>query len=187
LPLEHRDNLPVVEWERGMSVTARRLALYVSRKPTPLSRKPTLSNHRIVIVKEYPSIRSTCTNPYPLTLVNLVSPVREQIADILEGGQECTPDADNTHTSRRACSPYLRSRAPALLAGPFALSLTDWDPPCFRRAVICQMRETKQVNDFSHWYSDGRFCVVTPPCLVLVFSASSVSPFSDFPPQPPAY
>lgn len=38
------------------------------------------------------------------------------------------------HTSRRACSPYRLSKAPALFAGPLALSFTDWDPPCFLRA-----------------------------------------------------
>ena len=142
--LEHRGNSLVYEWERGTSVTARRLVLFVNSEATPLSRRPTLSNHRIVIVKEYPSVCGTCTNPYPLTLVNLVSPIEEQIANILKGGQKCTPDSDNAHTSRRACSPYLRSWAPALFAGPFALSLTDWEPPCFRRAVICQMRDTRQ-------------------------------------------
>jgi len=44
------------------------------------------------------------------------------------------------HTSRNACSPYRRRRAPALFAGPLALSFVDWEPPCFLRAAGVQIR-----------------------------------------------
>jgi hypothetical protein len=131
-----RSNLPAYEWERGTSVAVRRLSLPVNTEPISLSGRPTLGNDSIIIIKEYPSVRGTRTNPYPLALVNLVSPVGEQTADILKGCQKRTAETNDTRTSRRACSPYRRSWAPALFAGPFALSLTDWDPPCFRRAAF---------------------------------------------------
>jgi hypothetical protein len=82
----------------GTSVTARRLVRFVNITPAPLPGRPTLGDHSIIVVEEYPSVRGACTNPYSLTLVNLIGPIGEQIADILIGGQTRTPSTNDTHT-----------------------------------------------------------------------------------------
>jgi hypothetical protein len=60
--------------------------------PRPATKGLTLSYHGAIIIKEYPSVRSTCADPYPVTLVDLVHPLGEETSDILKEGEIDTPD-----------------------------------------------------------------------------------------------
>jgi len=76
--------------------------------------RPTLSYHGTVIIKKYPSVRSICANPYPLTLVDLVYPIGEEATNILKEGEIHTPDDKRrTHISEclLAISSKLGTRA----------------------------------------------------------------------------